>query len=401
MKDEATLFEIMQGLDNNEFVLHYQPKISLLTGKIIGAEALIRWQRGSKMVPPVEFIPHCERTGFTPFLTKRVIHLLSDDIRKMLVDSETCNQLHFAVNVSGHDLKIDHLNLLLFGTQLEHKIDYHRLQFELTETVLSEMSTVSINRMKEFVNAGISLALDDFGTGFSSLSVLVTYPFSLIKLDKSIVDFVTRDNKADNISSANIRMAHRIGLRVVAEGIEDSATYNRLLLSGCDQGQGYFLSKPLERGEFVNLVNSSKKWPGKPIGLIYQAQMDHLQWRKDLLELYYCTEPDIIGMALGNFSHRNIRDHSTCNLGRWYFGDGLEYKDLQEFKAINQPHEMFHEIGYQLVELIRSDKSREDGLGLLRQLNILSSVIIGLLQDLEHAVYRMTTHSHYDTAMNP
>ncbi|MBF0136397.1 MAG: EAL domain-containing protein [Magnetococcus sp. DMHC-1] len=386
------LHDIKNGLDNDEFIFYYQPKISFMTGRVIGAEALIRWRKESGFIQPNDFIPLAESTGYITVITEKMLPRFVADI----VEANTqCGDLSYSFNVSSHDLKVAGFYRQvadIFGAGMLEK---NKVIFELTETTLVDMTQQSIHMMHDLHGLGIQLSLDDFGTGYSSLEVLSTFPFSSIKLDKSLVNHICTGNrvtasKGNKIVNSNIRMAQRLGMRIVAEGIEDECTYKKLLYSGCHQGQGFFMSRPLPLNGFIDLVKSGKRWEGKPIGLVYQAQMDHIQWRKDMMELFYHVRNNEFLDDIENEQEfkEMLGDHTECNLGRWYYSDGMDYSEYKSYKELEGYHKNLHRIGNELLRKVIIDRFDESLFGLLERLNALSGEMIRLLQDLENEVHR-------------
>lgn len=383
---EICLHDIDEALKNKELFFHFQPKISFLTGKIIGAEALVRWEKNGVMIPPAKFIPKAEETGYITLITENLFDLLVADINQHNLAN---GEIPIAFNISSHDLKTDR-----FYNKVQRSIGSGRLnpksiQFELTETSLVDLSYGSIKMMHDFHNLGISLALDDFGTGYSSLEVLSSFPFSLIKLDRSIIKDIATNLKAMKIINASIRMAQHLGLRTVAEGIEDDATYDKLLYNGCNQGQGFFMAKPMPIASFVSLCHSNKRWKGQPIGLIYQAQFDHIQWRKDVMELFYYIKNSSDACLDHDPNYKEvILCHESCNLGKWYYGDGREYGHFTDYGLIEEPHERLHDLGKTLIECIRNDKNDARLDEMFSEINNLSNILIKHLQNLEYHVHK-------------
>ncbi|MBF0188055.1 MAG: EAL domain-containing protein [Magnetococcales bacterium] len=382
-----SIHDIKEGLDRNEFLFHYQPKVSFLTGRMIGAEALIRWNRGGTLVPPGAFIPLSEQTGFITLITEHMFEQLLQDLER--IPSLSDERFGVAFNISAHDLQSDRLLKRIRTARDSGRVDSRALQFELTETILADLSSSSIQMMHDFSNLGITLALDDFGTGYSSLEVLSTFPFSMLKLDRSIVRHIVSRNKASRIVNANIRMAQHIGLRTVAEGIEDEETYNTLMYSGCNQGQGYFIARPMPLESLIDLLYSPAKWSGNSVGLIYQAQLDHLQWRKEVIELFYYICNNGIGEEITkDETYRYVTgDHTVCNLGKWYYGDGRMYGHIGLFQQLESVHVRLHQVGRALLnKAVRSGKT-PDALHDISEINALSGEVIRLLQNLENHVH--------------
>jgi|GEM_PF-985428 len=250
--------DLRRALAESQLSLHYQPKVDLVTGRIIGAEALARWRntQTGQFVPPDRFIAVAEETG--------LIHPLGE-----WVMNEACRQLaqwrqqglpHMpvAINLSAVQLQQQELPELIRRTLDAHKLDASSLEIELTESAVMdnpEEATVALRLLKAL---GLRIAIDDFGTGYSSFAYLNRFPVDVLKVDRSFVDGLTHDHSAGAIVSSVIALAHRIGLRVVAEGVETAEQLEKLREQDCDEIQGYYFSRPLPADEFARMLETGK-----------------------------------------------------------------------------------------------------------------------------------------------
>jgi diguanylate cyclase (GGDEF)-like protein/PAS domain S-box-containing protein len=236
--------DLRQALEKGQFVLHYQPQVSLSTGVLTGVEALIRWQRvDGQLVPPNDFIPAAERTKLIVPLGRWVITEACRQIRAWL--DAGLPEIKVAVNVSAHQFLAGDLDAILTRALAVHSVAPHLLEIELTESVLMEdpaAAVIMINRIKA---TGVGLALDDFGTGYSSLAYLGQFPFDLLKIDRSFVQSMVTEPSAATIAMTIIDLAHRMHMMVVAEGVETEAQLSFLRKNKCDQMQGFLFSRPL------------------------------------------------------------------------------------------------------------------------------------------------------------
>ncbi|WP_051560346.1 putative bifunctional diguanylate cyclase/phosphodiesterase [Marinobacterium jannaschii] len=236
------LSELRQTLSEGGFCLHYQPKYCLESGEIRGLEALIRWPHPTEgMVSPAQFIPLAEETGLISELGNWVLRQACRDIRRMSAGKVA---LPVAVNLSGrqfYDGKlVDTVQLIL----REYGVDPCLLELEVTETVLIDDIDASINLLQGLRDLGVSIAIDDFGMGFSSLNYLKRLPIDVLKIDRNFVMHVADDSKDRAIVNTIVELAHRLDLKVVAEGIETLEQQAYLSRIGCDIGQGYLLARP-------------------------------------------------------------------------------------------------------------------------------------------------------------
>lgn len=239
-----------------QFVLHFQPKVHLTTGQVSGVEALLRWDRpGHGLVPPADFIPALEATG----LIVRVGHWVIDQAcRQLSAWSETAyNQLSISVNVSGRQMMEGDLLGDVAAALAEHDVPGHLLELELTESMLMANTERTIQTLRRIKEHGVRISIDDFGTGYSSLAYLRRFQIDILKIDVAFVRDITLSAQDAAIALAIIRMAHDLGLEVIAEGVETAAQLAYLRRHGCDQMQGYFFSRPLALPELEALLSSS------------------------------------------------------------------------------------------------------------------------------------------------
>ncbi len=246
---------LRHAVENNEFVVFYQPKINAKTGKIISMEALVRWISPTfGFVSPSEFIPLAEETNLIVPIGE---YVLKEACRQNKIwQQKGFPPLFVAVNLSTKQLRQKNLTDMLVHALIETELDPKWLELEITESALMDDFDSSIQILKKIKNMGISIYLDDFGTGYSSLNYLRTLPISAIKIDKSFIDGLTSNSKDAFIASSLINLAHGINLSVVAEGIETIEQFDLLKNYGCDEIQGYYFSKPLNPADFEELLKS-------------------------------------------------------------------------------------------------------------------------------------------------
>jgi diguanylate cyclase (GGDEF)-like protein len=235
--------ELSNAIQNKEVILYYQPKADMRTGKIIGVEALARWQHAYRgLVGPDEFIPLAEQTQLIRPLT---MNLLDEAIRQISVWDKRGFALKVAVNLSSRSL-LD-LQLPDQVTRLLQKwgVEATSLELEITESTIMADARRALAVLSTLNSMGVGLAIDDFGTGFSSLSYLKRLPVKEMKMDKSFVMKMAVDENDAAIVRSTIELGHNLGLRVVAEGVESEGIWQQLTALGCDLAQGYFLTKPI------------------------------------------------------------------------------------------------------------------------------------------------------------
>ncbi len=244
------------ALSYGEFLVYYQPVVTLADERIVGFEALCRWpQRDNTFAMPETFIGQAETTGFIVQLGDWVLRAATAQMRGW--QQEYGRRLRLAVNLSGRQFL--HFNLV---KQIEDALSLSGfyatdLDFEITETVAMHNAEESIGVMRQLKSLGIGLALDDFGTGYSSLSYLKRFPIDVLKIDKSFVRDIPEDANDLAIVSAIIAMAHALGLRVLAEGVETAPQRDFLRECGCEFAQGFLFSRPLPPSECEQLLTTS------------------------------------------------------------------------------------------------------------------------------------------------
>jgi diguanylate cyclase (GGDEF)-like protein len=245
--------QVRPALESGEFVMYYQPKVRLLDGRVAGAEALIRWDHPSLgLVPPDEFIPLVEKTVLLRPLTYYVAESVLKQWREW---ADLGIRLPIAINVSPRSLLDVDFPDQISGLLADWDVPPAFLRLELTEGFLLGDSGRSIAVIDALAGVGVGLSIDDFGTGYSSLSYLKRLPIEEIKIDRSFVTQMQVDANDYMIVRATVDLGRNLGLRVVAEGVEDLATFDRLADFGCDEAQGFYISKPVSAVEFTRWLS--------------------------------------------------------------------------------------------------------------------------------------------------
>ena len=248
--------ELRSTLENSNLVLHYQPQIDAITGKIIGIEALIRWPRQGEWIPPDEFVPIAEQTGLIAPLGEWVITEVCKQINAW---SETTDfDIPIAINLSTIQFQQQDLQRVIVRILNETKVDPSMLELEITEGSVMRNVDSAIATMNSINALGINFAIDDFGTGYSSLAYLKQFPVSKVKIDKSFVNQLETNRNDAAIAKAVINLGHSLEMKVVAEGVENQQQLDYLRNSGCDIIQGYYYSKPLIADQFKDFYLSNQ-----------------------------------------------------------------------------------------------------------------------------------------------
>ncbi len=231
--------------NDHELELHYQPLVDAHTGVVVGAEALLRWQRDGSNVPPDEFLPAVERSELMAPLTDYVLDRALAEAARWHAAG---HQLGLSVNLATANLSEPDLPARVIAALRRHGVPAAMLTLEITETAAVDDSVMADSVLTALEEAGVSLSVDDFGTGHSSIVRLAHFPICEVKIDRS---FVREMHSAKRpIVATTIELAHALGLRVVAEGIEDEETLLALRELGCDLAQGFHLSRPLSPADF-------------------------------------------------------------------------------------------------------------------------------------------------------
>jgi EAL domain-containing protein (putative c-di-GMP-specific phosphodiesterase class I) len=243
----ALVGELRNAIERNELVVHYQPKVALGSGRLVGVEALVRWQRADGLTGPDQFIPLAEQTGLIRSISRWV---LNEVLRQSWAWRHMGLEVPVAVNLSMRDLHDRELPEALASMLDRWEATPAHLVLEITESGLMAEPSRARETALRLSSLGVRLAIDDFGTGYSSLAYLKRLPVDELKIDKSFVLDMTKDDDDATIVRSTIGLAHDLGLSVVAEGVETEAAWRLLKKLGCDVAQGYHISRPLPADEF-------------------------------------------------------------------------------------------------------------------------------------------------------
>ena len=243
--------ELSEAIRNNELVVHYQPQIELVTDKVVGMEALVRWQHPKHgLVFPDNFIPLAENND--RLIRELTYAVLETILREDLFQRDDIRELNVSLNLSARMLSDLNLPDQFEKMLQEQQFSPGQLLIEVTESGAMEDGSLTMDILTRFRIKGFRLSLDDFGTGYSSMVQLYRLPFNEIKVDKSFVMRLLTDEEAASIVRLTIDLGHSLGLEVVAEGIEDQETYDWLKSLQCEIGQGYFISRAMDAEKFVH-----------------------------------------------------------------------------------------------------------------------------------------------------
>lgn len=408
MNMPVTLESLELAMRNDELVLFYQPKVCLLSGDVIGAEALVRWTDGADTVlSPDQFLPLVESNGLLHDLTLQLL----DQLVVAIVDLRTCSSisrclateslateplplvastfssgLSLSINVAPNDLATRSISNHIAALLEAGTIQAAELQIEITESaVMGNVDRVydDLVRLKDM---GIKILMDDFGTGYSSLDRLSQLPFDSLKLDQGMVKRMSTSLQNLDVVRSAISMARELGMTSVAEGIETEAVYNFLIAHGCEEGQGYYLGRPMSLSDFKGFVSSDHDFEGSQIGRVHQACLNLLRFRKTLVDAAFCSRVGE-GVALQSVADPGLQvEIARTRLGVWYFGIGQRLASYAVFHDIEQPLRLVHESGLRFLESLERhepvNKVDEQLASIDHQVNRL----VSLLHTLERAI---------------
>ncbi|MFJ3054844.1 EAL domain-containing protein [Herbaspirillum sp. NPDC087042] len=245
--------ELRRAIERAEFVVHYQPKVDLAQSRIVGAEALVRWQHPVRgLLPPGEFIPLAEETRLIEQIGLVVLDVACRDIGQLLAQGLECGRI--SINLTGSQFGDEHLLDDIRIVVAQHGTPPSCLEFEITESMVMHNRDRAIAIMDDIRAEGFTISIDDFGTGYSSLAYLKRFPVNTLKIDKSFINDIPDDPNSSAIVQAIIAMSHALNLKVVTEGVETEKQLQALREFGSDEYQGYYFSRPVPYAQFIDML---------------------------------------------------------------------------------------------------------------------------------------------------
>ena len=257
--------DLRRAVEREEFILHYQPKVSIGTGEVVGMEALVRWEHPERgLTYPGEFIWFAEETGLIVPIGRWALREASRQVKEWQDRRAPRTSLTMSVNLSAK--QFEHAELIRDAAEIleETGLDACRLELEITESVLMDDAPLNAEIMRELKALGVKLPIDDFGTGYSSLSYLKRFPVEYLKIDRSFVGKLGEEPDDTALVSGVIGLAHTLGFKVVAEGVETAEQLAKLREARCDLAQGYYLSMPLPGEAAKTLLDKRLPFVGGP-----------------------------------------------------------------------------------------------------------------------------------------
>jgi diguanylate cyclase (GGDEF)-like protein/PAS domain S-box-containing protein len=248
--------ELREAIDRDQFVIYYQPIIDIASGHSIGAEALVRWQHPERgLLAPGEFIPFAEEHGLIAEIGEIVLHAACDHVQRL--NLHPAEEFSIAVNVSAHQFARPSFVGSIAAAIDAHGIDARRLEIEITESVVVGNAETVATTLHALQALGVRLSLDDFGTGYSSLAYLKNFPINTLKIDRSFVIDIAENPTDQAIAKTIVTLAHSLGMRTIAEGVETAEQFTRLRALGADCFQGYYASHPLAAADLAAFITAS------------------------------------------------------------------------------------------------------------------------------------------------
>jgi len=379
-----------RAIEKDELILYYQPKVSMLSGKVIGAEALVRWNVGEgDIIPPSVFLPLAESSGLLHDITVRLLDQVvnaSGELRRHGLD------LTLAMNVAPNDLQSQTISQHIEGYLSKQIIRASELQIEITESAVMG----SFDQIREDIitltELGIDVLMDDFGTGYSSIDRLSQLPFSALKLDQGVVRRMGTSQQNLNVVKSSISMARELQMTSVAEGIESSATYHFLMANGCEEAQGFFISHPLALNDLVSFAVTDHQFDGSQIGSVHQTVHNVLYHRKCLFDVVYCDRigakaclPSVVDPEIGETVEQS-------RLGSWYFGPGQQLIGMESFDSIEQPMRELHTLSREILHREHGQHVTGKQEVALSRIDALVNQLVSLLHALESALLLKQQH---------
>ncbi|MCW5961385.1 MAG: EAL domain-containing protein [Pyrinomonadaceae bacterium] len=270
--------ELRFALEREELFLNYQPIVSLKTGKIIGFEALLRWQhRDKKLISPAQFIPIAEDNGLIIPMTRWILNETCRNFAKWQKAHKSRRKVSVSVNISGKHLLDENLVTDVSEALVRSGLPASCLTLEITESIAMDHAERTIEILSKLKRLGVKLSIDDFGTGYSSLNYLHRLPFDTLKIDRSFVNEVGEHGENSEILQTIIQLAKNLGMKVVAEGVETHSQFSLLRNLRCEYGQGFLMSKPVSEADAEMILRSNRDWSSLILDESHESREKTLQ----------------------------------------------------------------------------------------------------------------------------
>ena len=381
MTEELTEEVLQQAMLNDELVLYYQPKVSLLSGDVVGAEALVRWSDGANgILSPSEFLPLAESSGLLHDLTLQLLDQVIDASAGLPSHDPP---LSMSINVAPDDLASNAISQRIGKAMDAGRIKPADLQIEITESAVMGNVDKVYDDLVRLKARGIRILMDDFGTGYSSIDRLSQLPFDALKLDQGVVKRMGKSQQNLDVVRSAISMARELGMTSVAEGVETAEAYNFLIAHGCEEAQGFYIAHPMTLEDFKIFITQQHEFGGSQLGRVHQASLNLMRFRKSLLDAAFCRRLGN-GVALESLADPALSAGvSESRLGVWYFGIGQSLKKYPAFAKIEAPLYKMHDAGISFLAQLEQDVPEEALEKALTDLDSHVDHLSGLLHALE------------------
>jgi EAL domain-containing protein (putative c-di-GMP-specific phosphodiesterase class I) len=281
MLKEITALKIAKALLDKEFVFYYQPIVSLITGKICGAEALVRWKtKDGELISPSNFIPLAEEGELITELTLEAISTVFRDLPQI---DKVDNSIWVSFNTSAKDFTDNRVANCISQELTNFNFSPARIHLEITETAFLPLNPQTKQSIFNIHDMGLKIALNDFTAGYSTFDYLSRLPFSTLKIALPLTQRTATSRMDWKLFRHLVSLGHQLHYDVIAEGVENDELHTLILSTGCTSVQGYYYSRPIPLNDFIALVKKSQTWVDFPYGLMYLAQVDHIDFRRDVI----------------------------------------------------------------------------------------------------------------------
>ena len=351
MSVSLTREALERAVREREFVLHYQPKISLSRGEVVGAEALVRWDDGGGegIVSPDVFLPLAEESGLLHEIT---LGLLDQVLEACVALRRTRPGLALSMNVAPNDLAESVISTRI-GERLEAgTIEASELQIEITESAVMGHVDAVRDDLVRLNDLGVAVLMDDFGTGYSSIDRLSQLPFTALKLDQGVVRRMGTSRRNLDVVKASISMARELRMTSIAEGVESAGAYDLLIANGCEEAQGYWIARPMSFADFAAFASRPHDFEASQLGRLHHAVVNLLHFRKCLVDAVFCGTNGK-GRALDSVMDPGTGgDFADSRVGAWYVGSARMLHPFATYRAMEAPLRRLHAEGNALLEAL-------------------------------------------------
>lgn len=376
-----TAEQIATAMERDELLMYYQPKVCLLTGNVVGAEALVRWNDPhSRVLSPSVFLPQVTASGLLHDMTVR---LLDDVVAACGEIRQFAPDFSLSINVAPNDLTSTTISSRISSYLSGGSIEAHELQIEITESIVMEKFNIVLDELSALTAMGIKVLMDDFGTGYSSIDRLSQMPFSALKLDQGVVRRMSTSSQNLNTVRSAVSMARELGMTSIAEGVESIDQYNILIAAGCEEAQGFYISKPMPLDQFIQFVKNDPTFPSSQIGCVHQAIFNIMRYRKSLLDISICSALGNGNVAPSIADTRLSSSEHGFRAAEWYYGIGQLLNYHESFRAVEAPMTRLNDLGSALHHDLVTGKPSGVSSDRLRDIDLYASAVVTELHRLE------------------